>query len=202
MNLRKKFKVSCVVCLDSVSRSKSFIPRTFPLHFSRFSSHHLRAIYLDLLSLLWLLLIWLLLLLWLCQIVSSFVVFFSFSLSLHFFLFVSLFSFLFARFHCPPPIVLSITVCNTFCCFPMSFSLIFIGFIFNFFSVFWILFLSGFHYSRNKRIYSLESCLSLSINRSLSFLLIGRIKTRGNGWPGWKGWILYQGNRLLISKND
>ena len=103
MNLRKKFKVSCVVCLDSVSRSKSFIPRTFPLHFSRFSSHHLRAIYLDLLSLLWLLLIWLLLLLWLCQIVSSFVVFFLFLSLCTFFLFVSLFSFLFARFHCPPP---------------------------------------------------------------------------------------------------
>ena len=103
MNLRKKFKVSCVVCLDSVSRSKSFIPRTFPLHFSRFSSHHLRAIYLDLLSLLWLLLIWLLLLLWLCQIVSSFVVFFSFSLSLHFSFVCFIIFFSFCSFSLSPP---------------------------------------------------------------------------------------------------
>ena len=68
-------------------------------------------------------------------------------------------------FHCPSHRVEYKTVCNTFCCFS------------NFFFFFFFNYLSGFHYSRNKRIYSLESCLSLSINCSLFFLLSASSET-------------------------
>ena len=73
-------------------------------------------------------------------------------------------SWVFCLFFIVPPIVLSIKRCAThFVVFRIFF------FFFNY--------LSGFHYSRNKRIYSLESCLSLSINCSLFFLLSASSET-------------------------